>query len=182
MNRTWWQRNRAGFPIIVVALIGLGAFWYFLTWQPVQQGAYNQPERIAAGEVGEMSGSEVSNIRSAWGSPQESEELDVPDGARLLGVAVDIERTGADHMDCSFRLSEAGGQRRLWMPAVARLTWTFYDTPSDCTTAAEDKKYTALVPFLLPADAKGPFLLEVLGSEKPRYLQLEFTPDEGDGG
>lgn len=180
MTRTWWQRNRAGFPVIIVAVLGLGAFWYFLTWQPVQQGVYDRPERVAAGEVGVMSGSELSNIRTAWGSPQESEELGVPDDARLLAVALDIERTGDAHMSCSFRLSEQGGRERVWMPAISRLTWTFFDTPSDCDTSVKEQKYTALVPFLLPADAEGPFLLEVLGDTKPRYLQLAFTPDDSE--
>lgn len=180
MNRTWWQRNWAGFPVILAAFLGLGAFWYFLTWLPVHEGTFSEPHRVAEGEIGRTSGSEVSNVRSVWGSPGENEDFAVPDGANLLGVAVDIERTGDAHMTCSFRLSEQGGQRRVWLTAEARLNWTLFDTPSRCDTAQEGSKYSALAPFLLPADAKGPFFLEVLADDRPSYLQMAFTPGDGE--
>jgi len=171
--RAWWRRNTVALVALVVlvpatALILGGWEW----WKVNQQGSLF-PAVAAAG-------AEVDFAGTTWG-PATIEEVpaapgaDLPAGARVVHVTIPVEPGSAPPSCSSPMLREAEGAGREWADAVIDVDWD-YEHPSSCYSE-DPGPFTMVVPYLIPADARGPFVVDLaVADELPRFLRFEVVP------
>lgn len=157
---SWLRRNVISLAVLAVllqvAIVVIGGN----EWLTAKRNLEFLPIHVA-------SGGRVEYAQSTFGpavlrAPTADDDLDVPSGARGVVVHFDVV-PGDEALLCSVVLRETGGSRRQWDPA---------GLVSPCQSEPTGP-YSADVPFLLPSDAKGPFVADVSVSElerKPRFL------------
>ncbi len=135
---------------------------------------------VARGATGELRGAGF-RVLDSWTAAAGSAAGDaygVPDGAALVSVTVELDPTAAsgDFM-CRVQLLEADRHRR-WSPSFGGTDYVPGaglpdDVPGGC--ALHDRAYPFEEVFLVPLDAQGRVVLEVIDpAGLPRVLHLEL--------
>lgn len=170
MTGGWWRRNILALAALALLIpgtalvIGGNEWWNYFSGRPVL------PAEVAADESASYGGSVFSNANLA---PLSAAGLEVPAGTRALLVTIDVDPT-ADAEGCGApSLHELEGAGRAWRMSAA-LDWYDMERPTACRSEPEGP-YTIATPFLVPADATGPFAVEVVtAGELPRFLRLRL--------
>jgi hypothetical protein len=176
---TWWRRNRVAVYVVAlllpITLLGVGGW----DWWSANFGRPVVPVSAADGEEIEFGGitwgPAVANVLTP------SADANVPPGAKLLEVDIPVDRHGEDTACVIGALKELSGAEREWSADTGDANWD-YRKHTFCPTDPASDSYPAgpfriEVPFILPADATGPFVLDVvLQDELPRVLRLEVVP------
>lgn len=175
MTPGWWRRNALALAAAAVLLpataivIGGSQWWAHYGEEPVfaHSVAAGAEERFA----GAVWGPAKATTRPAGG------EEDLPADARVVEVRVPVA-PGERAVACIPPvLRELQGAQRQWDVAWAMAGTAYH--PDEFTSCAAERvdPYTVVVPFLVPADAVGPFGVEFTPrDELPRFLRLDVVP------
>lgn len=160
---SWWRRQRVPLAALLVAAAAVVAVHLWLDVLPATSG---DPSTIDAVDgSAEIAGQTLSLDSARW------DEFEAPDGSRTLSIRI-ASGGGADATTCGlFTLSEADGDR-VWSDARSALDVPFDAGESYCQEASGP--YAMLAVFLLPDDARGPFVLEVPGDGEVARFPVEF--------
>jgi hypothetical protein len=179
VTRAWWRRNAVALialPVLVALALGGMGGW---EWWKQNQAEPIFPVTAAAGESIEFGDVTWGPATASVQTP--SIDADMPPGAQLLAVEIPVDRHG-EPTACSVRLlREVGGAERSWEADALQADWDYRKhtfCPTDPTADSYPAgRFSLEVPFFVPADATGPFEVEVvLSDELPRVLRLEVTP------
>ncbi|GAB3274049.1 hypothetical protein [Microbacterium lacusdiani] len=166
---SWWRRNglalgalAALIPAAVIVIGGQEWITYY-GYRPIS------PIEVPEGESVEFAGATFGDARLTDATAELTDQI--PADAKVVVVEIAV-RPGAEPPMCDLTLREASGARH-WERASSPsgpLDWDGTDyCPSDSTAP-----YLIEAPFLLPEDAEGPFVAElVVADELPRFLRLE---------
>ncbi|MFT4260412.1 hypothetical protein [Microbacterium sp.] len=172
---SWWRRNRLALIVIVVLAPVTAAG---ILWQGWNQyygfGARPfAPIAVAEGDSAELAGATWGPVHSAEVEP---EGFDVPSGARLIGVAVPVAPDG-DPVSCVRpRLIEQSTGLEWESAALEIGHLPSTEEPDICALDTADP-YELIVPFVVPADAEGPFWVYVWPQEAGgSFLRFDTSP------
>ncbi len=160
---TWWRRQRSALLALVLAAVAcIGVH----VWLDVLPTVNDDPVAVVpAGQSADIAGQQLSLISTRW------DEYEAPDGVRTLSVLMKASG-GADASTCgSMTLTETSTDR-VWLDGRSLL-----DVPRESgepTCTSESGSYDVLAVFALPADAAGPFELDVPGDN--RTVRFELAP------
>lgn len=153
----------AALVVAAVATVGVHLWLDVLPQLQTQQRAVTQ---VAEGESVETAGQTLALRGTRW------DEFEAPKGMRTLSVRLDASG-GADATWCgAFTLSEVNGDR-VWLDARSVVDVPYDAGESSCRD--ESIAYEILAVFVVPADATGPFHLDVPGDAAE---VTRFTIDE----
>lgn len=164
--RGWWRRNATA--LIALAVLAPATFGV-ITWYEASTNAtlaHVVPIEVDPGEAYDYAG-------ATWGPVTARElpvtaEYDIPQGARVLEVTIPVV-PGDEEPPCfPPTLLETGGAHREWDQAGILLGWS--DT--SCVLMGTEP-FDVVAPFVLPADAEGPFAVDLeLATDPPATLRL----------
>lgn len=147
-----WRRQRV--PLIALAATALTVVGVHVWLDVIPASTRGAQTITVADPEADIAGQTITLDSVLWS------EFDAPEGSRTLSIRLDA-RAGAEATTCgTFALTEVDGVR-VWENARAVL-----DVPSDAGERAcleESPPYGILAVFLLPADADGPFWLDIPG-------------------
>lgn len=172
MSRGWWRRNAVALAAVAVLLPATGFVVTANEWWAINQ---SQPVFPTTAEAG----ARVMFADAEWG-PASAEDwsaasVDLPPDAKVIVVEVPVDPGDATVACTAPVLRELGGAGRQWSEATYEVGWDD-DRPTFCSSEVSGP-FTIAVPFLLPADAEGPFGVDLtLGDELPGFLRLVVVP------
>ncbi len=155
---SWWRKNALALGALVLAASLTGISWYVGVWLPLSppEAAVATPDDEGRGTLG---GATFDDLTIASEEDPEG-YYGAPDGTWVVAVSVDVSPQESG-LSCSLQLSESDGEQRTWTPTSVISPFAESDDPSYCTgTGTED--YRVLTAFLLPDDARGPFVLDIV--------------------
>lgn len=172
--QSWWRLNRHALAALAVlvpvalAVIG-GAQWYaYFSVRPVLGND------VAVGTEHSWAGATWGPVRAEAAAANEA----IPADARLVVVTIPVQPGSSGLVACTpARLTDGIG--RSWAPATSMMKWP-YDpaAPPLCPGSSADDPaagFDLRVPFLVPADARGPFTVEVVVDEElPDFLRFRL--------
>lgn len=167
---SWWRRNTGAMIALAVLLplsfgvIGIREWWAIYEARPIWAQSVEPGGVFGGAEWGEATFEAVPQ----WESDS------VPDGAQSVLVTIPM-RPVDDAIEChSPMLKEASGKKRTW-----DYTSSAVDLPDPMQletrcSGVSSGRVELLVPFIIPADAEGPFFVDiVLPEQLPRFLRFE---------
>ncbi len=162
----WWRRNALALAALALLIPGAvvvigGQEWItYYGFRPIS------PIDVREGESADFAGATFGPARVSDGTATQRERI--PNGARILVAEIPVQ-PGAESPGCTVTLRETTGQRRHWEVQPNALDRTGHVS---CTTE-NSGRYVVEAPFLVPADATGPFAIElVVAGQQPRFLRL----------
>ncbi|MDR6866804.1 hypothetical protein J2Y69_001403 [Microbacterium resistens] len=181
-RRGWWRRNA----------IALGAVAVLAPMTIAAVGGYEWYENVFSGPASvpvdaDPSGDGTIDIGGAiWGPAKgvvvtDTQGLDLPEGTVLIGVTIPVEpqhpRAEGEPAYCMApRLVEQRSGRE-WLQVRAELGLPYLaEEPYDCTLQEGDP-FQLVIPYVVPADAEGPFWVEVpVPSADPSFARFSIDP------
>lgn len=164
--RGWWRRNAAA--LIALAVLVPATFGVIVLNEASTNAtrAHVVPIEVPAGRPFAHEGTQWGPVSGREITPDD--DMDVPPGARLYEVTVPVV-PGDEEPGCfPPTLVEARGAHRQWDRASTVLGW---NTTSCALMGTEP--FDVVVPFVLPADAEGPFVVDLeVVSDPPSTLRL----------
>ncbi|MBO3662615.1 hypothetical protein [Microbacterium stercoris] len=164
---TWFRRNALPLGALLVLLPSAVIVVGGQEWITYYGYRPTSPIEVPEGESATFGGAEFAGARLT--DETNAHFDDVPPDARLLVARFDL--IPADQPDgCEVTLREDGGAGRHW---IAQTYGSIEgDFVSFCDSSNADP-HEISAPFLVPADAEGPFFIEVVvADEAPRFLRL----------
>lgn len=173
---SWWRRNRLALAAVALLLpaTALSIGWH--EWyQYYGYGARPyQPIAVEKGDTVELAGATWGPVRG--GVIEDVSGLDVPDGTKLIAVAVPVEADDEEGVACERPRLIQQSTGREWESVRHEIGLEFdVDEPEYCTSL-DTGSYELIVPFVLPEDVEGPFWVEVWPSAAGASF-LRFTLD-----
>lgn len=158
-GRRWWRRNAAA--LIALAVLAPATFGVIIANEASTNAtrAHIVPIEVPAGRPFAHDGAQWGPASAREISPVD-DELDLPQGARLIAVTIPVV-PGDEEPGCfPPTLIEARGAHRQWNQASTVLGWN--DT--SCALMGTEP-FDVVVPYVVPSDAEGPFVvdLEIVG-------------------
>lgn len=169
----WWRLNRWSLPALAVLILATIGVIGGNEWNSYFSGRASIPVTVAAGGSAELAGTTWGPATAHRLDADETASLQPPSATRLLEVTVPVT-PGATAVGCQRPvLRETDGAQRQWNDASGTLPRSAVnDQPSSCLADATGP-YSIVVPFLLPENAEGPFVLDLAVTESlPRFLRL----------
>lgn len=173
----WWRRNAVALgALAVIAPITFGAIAWD-GWQNQNLFVNSIPIDIADGDSMEL-------LDATWGPIRASEiaytsGFDMPADVKIIAAAIPVDPHG-DAPPClaptlvqqstGIRFPESRFQLGLLSSS---------EEPTSCVTDGENRvaPYEMIVPFIVPADAEGPFWVEVASVDAiPSVLRFSIDP------
>lgn len=173
---SWWRRNLIALVALVVLLpvtaaaVGWQEWYQFFGFGTRAVSAVV----VADGETADLAGATWGPLRG--GEVQDISGLDVPDGARLLAVAVPVDASTAA-VACALPTLVEQKTGREWRPVATEIGYfPGADEPQTCLSG-ETGAYDLVVPFVVPDDAEGPFWVDVMPYDAGgSFLRFSFEP------
>jgi hypothetical protein len=171
----WWRRNAV--PLVATAVLLPATFLIIggSEWNEYFSGRPTQPMTARPGESVEVNG-------VTWG-PASIEQLDPPADAELPADAVvyrvTIEVRPADEAVACLppSLHELEGAQREWGSGSYEVGWAGGSDSWDSCPIDATEPFTIVVPYLVPADAAGPFAVDIEGADLiPAFPRLVVEP------
>jgi hypothetical protein len=175
VNRGWWRRNALALAAAAVLVPATAAVIGGSEWWAHNASRELFPHAVSVGETAGFGEATWGPAKAEFVSPGPRD--DIPHGARVIEVEVPVE-PGDEPLACaSPTLQELTGEMRQWKEASISVETEYDpDRPLSCASELTDS-YTVVVPFLVPADAVGPFGVDFsLGDELPGFLRLVVAP------
>ncbi|MGM7671697.1 hypothetical protein [Microbacterium sp. A93] len=173
----WWRRNAVALgALVVLTPVTFGAITWD-GWQDHNLFTNTIPIDVADGDSMEL-------IDTTWGPVRASEitdtsGFDMPTDARIIAAAITVDPHG-DAPSCSaptlvqqstgIRFPESRFQLGLLSSS---------EEPTSCVTDGENRvaSYEMIVPFIVPADAEGPFWVEIASVDAiPSVIRFSIDP------
>ena len=167
---SWWRRNAVALIALAVLLpvtfgvIGIREWWAIYEARPVWAQSVEPGGVFGGAEWGEATFEAIPQ----WESDS------VPEGAQSVLVTIPMQPVD-EPIECrSPVLRETSGEKRTW-----DYTNSAVDLPGTMQletrcSGSSSGRVELLVPFIIPADAEGPFFVEIVISEElPRFLRFE---------
>lgn len=170
-KRGWWRRNAVALVAVAVMLPATAIATGYNEWNDYYSGGRPvQPITVAAGDEVTFAGAQWGTAQIELADADDPRAAGVPDDARLVVTTVNVP----DGAEClPPMLHEATGLAREWKEARnAELDWRTSDgATSYCSI--DQARHQVETPFVVPADATGPFWLDLsIPSELPRFLRF----------
>lgn len=179
----WWRRNRLALialavliPVATATLVGVAWSRYYL-YQPTI------PMDVDQGETAELADATWGPVRAV--DVTDAEELTAPSDARVIAVAVPVDPHGESPSCFSPVLVEQDTGRR-WEEMTTELGIPYSaEEPTNCTKPEDDENgdpgpvvpYEIIVGYIVPADAEGPFWVEVAEiNSYPSFIRFSVEP------
>lgn len=163
--------RRAVLPVVALAVTLVGAVGVHV-WFDAPSFPFTAPvvEEAVRGQ-GEVAGNALV-FRSAAFDP---DDVRTPEGTRVLAVRLDV--TAVSDTGCAVpELTETTGRQRTWVPANGVVgSGDDFTSSSTCSGFADDP-YPIRANFLLPEDARGPFVLDFRASGSDDRLRFKVDP------
>ncbi|MEW2459359.1 hypothetical protein [Microbacterium sp. K41] len=157
---SWWRRNAVALVALAVlapvtaAAVGWQEWYQYFGFGARAVTAITVDEDASA----DLAGAEWGPVRG--GEIDDVSGLDVPDGTRLIAVAVPVDASTAG-IGCETPKLVERATGREWRPVRLEIgLLSDPDEPETCLSA-EAGEYELVVPFVVPDDAEGPFWVDV---------------------
>lgn len=167
----WWRANAVALGALVILV---PATWLIVSWNEwadLDANTARRPLTLEPGASIEYAGATIGPVTG-----EHADRPLTPEGTRVVTVTVPID-PGAAAFGCSQpTLHEQTGARREWQPTedVGR------EWDSDRHTLCDSElrtPYMLELDYLVPADASGPFALEVFSSDAgPEFVSAVVEP------
>lgn len=166
----WWRRNAVALIALAVLLPATVIATGYNEWNGYFSGRPVLPITVAAGEEEVVSGETWGPAQIELVEDDDPRATGVPSGARLVVATIEVP-VGAECFAPMLR--EVDGLEREWNQARrVELNWHTSDGASGYCSA-ENVTSRLETPFVVPADATGPFELDVsIPDELPRFLRF----------
>jgi hypothetical protein len=167
----WWRSNALALGALVVLVPATYAAVTWNEWSAVLQNSASQPITVEPGDHAEYAGATVGPASADF-----TELPDAPEGARVVTVTLHID-PGDDPLACSeLELREIGGLARQWNAREDLGREWDPDRHSSCSSEIE-APYDLLLDYLVPADAAGPFVVELKSvAGWPEFVRAVVEP------
>lgn len=180
-QRGWWRRNAVALvalAVLVPATFGGAAWW---EWKYAYPDSGKPLFAVEPGKSGT-----VDLEGATWGPAKakvitDTSGLDVPEGAQLVLVGVDVDPTGNKAPTCWSPTLVEQSTGRTWETARGEIGLTSSsDEPDSCVPTLEGETaepYQLILPFIVPDEAEGPYwvIVEPLFAES-RFARFSIDP------
>lgn len=173
---SWWRRNRLA---LLALLVLLPATVAAVGWQEWYQYFGFGARPVTAVPVAEDDTAVLAD--ATWGPVRGGEiddvsGLDVPEGTRLIAVAVPVD-AHAEGVACETPKLVEQSTGREWRPVRLEIGLSSSTEEPETCLSEQAGSYELIVPFVLPADAEGPFWVDVRPySAGGSFLRFAFEP------
>lgn len=156
----WWRRN----AVALIALPVLAAgFWGVSAIDTEINGPVGVPDPIVVTDndsTVEFAGFDLTRFRGASISADKFPQYDVPKDTHYVAIAFSGRVIDADKTkSCTpITITEATGHKRTFSTLPYEFGWDDEDFATDCY-AGLDPTFRAFVPFLVPDDSHGPYVV-----------------------
>lgn len=167
----WWRSNAVALGALMVLVPATYAAVTWNEWSAVLQNSASQAITVEPGDHAEYAGATVGPASADF-----TELPDAPEGARVVTVTLHID-PGSDPLQCTKpELREIGGHQRQWdLREDLGREWD-PDRHTFCDSEAESS-YELLMDYLVPADAAGPFVVELKSvAGWPEFVRAVVDP------
>lgn len=147
MRRLVSQRRSLAALVVASAAVLAVQLWFHV--RPNVDTTAHDP--IVAEKSVELGGHRLSYASARW------DEFAAPDGSKTLSIRLDAHSRPETELCGTFHLTEVNGDR-VWLPAGSAVD---VDSEDELSCREDMRSYRILEVFLLPADAVGPFWLDV---------------------
>jgi hypothetical protein len=170
----WWRRNAIPLVVAAVLLPATAGVVAFNEWSEFDLGHGTKPVTVDPGESTAYAGATIGPARAEF-----SDDPAAPSGTRVVSAIV-LVAPGDDPISCqSPRLRELGGAGRQWDEASFELDTDFDADRLTFCDPERPYRYSLTLHYLVPADAAGPFAIELeSGDELPQYVRLVIAPED----
>lgn len=171
MSRGWWRRNALALTAVLVLLPATAATIGLQEWNDYFSGRPSVPVMVESGEQIDFADAAWGPVRA--GFARDPSSFRVPADAQLVIIEVPVE-PGDQEVGCPAPVLVEAGTGRQWRDSSLRIGLSTYrpDEPVSCQSNATEP-YTIYVPYVVPADASGPFWVELSPvSAVPRFLRF----------
>lgn len=146
---SWWRSQRLALMALAVAAIAATGAYVWLDLVP----SLRQPERVVNADASADVVGQILSLGSArWNA------YEAPEGYRTLSIRLGGSG-GLDSELCTITTLTDRPSGRTWLPSRDGLDVPYGEGEHSCISSAES--YRILLVFLLPADAEGPFDLDI---------------------
>ncbi|WP_406248834.1 hypothetical protein ACI7YT_02455 [Microbacterium sp. M] len=179
----WWRRNRLALIALAVLVAVTTATLVGVAWSRYYLYEPTVPVNAAEGETAELADATWGPVRAV--DITDVDELPAPSDARVIAVAVPVDPHGDSPSCFSPVLVEQDTGRRWGQMNTALGITDTYEEPSSCTTPEVDENgdpgpivpYEIFVGYIVPADAEGPFWVEVAEiNSYPSFIRFSVEP------
>lgn len=177
VTRSWWRRNTAA--LIALAVLLPASAWAigWREWSSMYDNGATRSRPVLPDEEGvvDLVGTFWGPARSA--SLDASEDPSIPAGTQVVAVKVPVDnREGSEPAGCPAPVLVEQSTGRQWSEMSLELGAYDLESPVSCDSERYDA-YELFVPFIIPADAEGPFWIDISpfdgGSE---FVRLPVAP------
>lgn len=180
-TRGWWRRNTLALGAVAVLLpatVGGAAWW---GWKHAYPDSGMPLWPVTPGVSGTV------DLKGAtWGPVKakvitDTSGLDMPTGATLIGVTVEVTPHGDKGPNCFAPELVEQSTGRSWQSVRGELglSWST-DEPEGCVPTLEGEKaepYKLVLPYVVPEDAEGPFWVDIdPGQAESKFVRLPIDP------
>lgn len=162
----WWRRNRLALIACAVLLPATFGIIGWNEWSTAFAGWRTAAFEAEAGRAVDFGGASWGPATVAEVAP--SAEFDVPQGAELIEVTVPVVPGGEEPSCFPPVLRETGGAQREWKHGG----YLFLGWDDTSCSLMGSEPFELVVPYLIPSDAEGPFVVELEVLSETRLLRL----------
>lgn len=170
----WWRRNALALGTIAVLLpvttgiIGWHEWWGYFSGRAV----------IA---IDPAANGTVTHADTVWGPVKSAiatklDGLDIPPDTQLVIVEVPVDPQGDAGAKCMEPQLVEQSTGRRWPQTRAEIgLGSSFEEPTNCSADLIDP-YSIFVPFVVPADASGPYWVEIETFTNPEFVRFTVDP------
>ena len=172
MTHGWWRRNAAALAALVVLVPVTVGVIAANEWSDWDLGHPTKATTVDAGDSTIYGGATIGPASAEF-----TDDAGIPPGTRVVHATILIT-PGDEPISClSPILRETGGAQRQWDEASFELDRDYDPSLKTSCDSELPIRYSLTLDYLVPADATGPFALELsTGDALPQYVRLVVEP------